>query len=56
MPELRRTRHPAPVTHATALRIGTWNLEGRWTADHLAFMVDLDCDVWLVTEVLASRG
>ena len=51
MPELRRTRHPAPVTQTTALRIGTWNLEGRWTADHPAFMVGLDCDVWLATEV-----
>ena len=43
---LRRTRRPAPVTHATALRIGTWNLDGRWTADHLACMAGLDCDVW----------
>ena len=39
------------MTHAAAMRIGTWNLEGRWTADHLDFMVGLDCDVWLVTEV-----
>ncbi|NPD03792.1 endonuclease/exonuclease/phosphatase family protein [Nocardioides sp. zg-1308] len=33
------------------VRIGTWNLAGRWTDHHLALMVDADCDVWLLTEV-----
>jgi endonuclease/exonuclease/phosphatase family metal-dependent hydrolase len=33
------------------VRIGTWNLAGRWTADHEAFLLDLDCDVLLLTEV-----
>jgi hypothetical protein len=33
------------------LRIGTWNLEGRWGDDHLAFLLALDCDVLLLTEV-----
>lgn len=32
------------------MRIGTWNLEGRWSADHGQVLVDLDCDVWLLTE------
>ena len=33
------------------MRIGTWNLAGRWTEQHRALMTDLDCDVWLLTEV-----
>jgi hypothetical protein len=33
------------------VRIGTWNLAGRWSADHLSLMLDADCDVWLLTEV-----
>lgn len=33
------------------MRIGTWNLDGRWSDDHLALMVEADCDVWLLTEV-----
>ncbi|MDR7252274.1 hypothetical protein J2X46_001250 [Nocardioides sp. BE266] len=33
------------------MRIGTWNLAGRWSDDHRALMLDADCDVWLLTEV-----
>jgi hypothetical protein len=33
------------------VRIGTWNLEGKWSSDHLALLEDEDCDVWLLTEV-----
>jgi hypothetical protein len=33
------------------VRIGTWNLAGRWSDDHRDFMLDADCDVWLLTEV-----
>lgn len=33
------------------VRVGTWNLEGRWSADHLALLTAHDCDVWLLTEV-----
>jgi hypothetical protein len=33
------------------VRIGTWNLEGKWSPDHLALMDSEDCDVWLLTEV-----
>lgn len=33
------------------LRIGTWNLAGRWGARHEALLLAADCDVWLLTEV-----
>jgi hypothetical protein len=33
------------------MRIGTWDIAGRWSDDHLAFVRDLDCDVLLLTEV-----
>ena len=32
-------------------RIGTWNLAGRWTGAHHAFLAHLNCDVLLLTEV-----
>jgi len=32
------------------MRIGTWNLEGKWTPGHERVLVDLDCDVLLLTE------
>ncbi len=34
------------------LRVGTWNLAGRWTAAHAAFLTAAACDVWLLTEVV----
>jgi endonuclease/exonuclease/phosphatase family metal-dependent hydrolase len=33
------------------VRIGTWNLAGRWSDDHAALLATADCDVWLLTEV-----
>jgi hypothetical protein len=33
------------------MRIGTWNLEGKWSPAHLALMDREHCDVWLLTEV-----
>lgn len=33
------------------MRIGTWNLAGRWTASHQRFLEALECDVLLLTEV-----
>jgi endonuclease/exonuclease/phosphatase family metal-dependent hydrolase len=33
------------------VRIGTWNLAGRWADDHRTLMLDADCDVWLLTEL-----
>ena len=32
-------------------RIGTWNLAGRWSESHERLLMDLDCDVLLLTEV-----
>jgi hypothetical protein len=33
------------------MRIGTWNLAGRWTNAHATLLAGLDCDVLLLTEV-----
>ncbi len=33
------------------MRIGTWNLAGRWTTAHEKLLLDQRCDVWLLTEV-----
>jgi hypothetical protein len=33
------------------MRIGTWNLDGRWTDEPAKFLEWQDCDVWLLTEV-----
>jgi hypothetical protein len=33
------------------VRIGTWNLEGGWSAAHRRLLDDQDCDAWLLTEV-----
>ena len=33
------------------MRIGTWNLAGRWDARHLAILEEMDCEVLLLTEV-----
>jgi hypothetical protein len=39
------------MTHPSTVRIGTWNLQGRWDARHLALIEAMDCDVLLLTEV-----
>ncbi|KRF01535.1 hypothetical protein ASG88_08745 [Nocardioides sp. Soil777] len=33
------------------VRIGTWNLAGRWSDHHGALLEEAACDVWLLTEV-----
>jgi hypothetical protein len=33
------------------MKVGTWNLDGRWTPKHEGFLGQADCDVWLLTEV-----
>lgn len=33
------------------MRIGTWNIAGRWSEHHQNFLTRADCDVWLLTEV-----
>lgn len=40
--------------HAEAdggMRVGTWNLAGRWSAEHANLMAEQRCHVWLLTEV-----
>jgi hypothetical protein len=37
--------------HAVRLRIGTWNLEGRWSFEHQHLLAWQQSDVWLLTEV-----
>ena len=33
------------------MRIGTWNLDGRWSTNHFQFLQEEACDIWLLTEV-----
>ena len=33
------------------MRVGTWNLAGRWTPAHEELLREQRCDVWLLTEV-----
>lgn len=33
------------------MRIGTWNLDAKWTSAHHAFIEQTNCDLWLLTEV-----
>jgi hypothetical protein len=33
------------------VRIGTWNLDGKWSSEHERLVMDAACDVWLLTEV-----
>lgn len=33
------------------MRIGTWNIAGRWSDAHARLIEEADCDVWLLTEV-----
>ena len=42
---------PAKTDKIVRVRIGTWNLEGKWSPEHLALLDRADCDVWLLTEV-----
>jgi hypothetical protein len=33
------------------MKIGTWNLAGRWNVGHRDLIAAADCDIWLLTEV-----
>ena len=35
----------------TSLRVGTWNLQGKWSARHAGLLTKAACHVWLLTEV-----
>jgi hypothetical protein len=43
--------NPTDSRHAGPVRIGTWNLAGRWSDDHRDLLLTQRCDVWLLTEV-----
>lgn len=42
---------PILASMTSSLRIGTWNLQGRWDERHLGFIGQMNCDVLLLTEV-----
>ena len=44
------------MTRPGRVRIGTWNLAGRWSPAHVDVLVAQDCDVWLLTEVRADTA
>lgn len=53
---MRRAGHngrvdPAAGCQDLPVRIGTWNLEGRWSPAHRELLEQQACDVWLLTEV-----
>lgn len=33
------------------MKIGTWNLDARWSDAHGSFLMQQECDLWLLTEV-----
>ena len=41
----------SPFRKDRRVRIGTWNLAGRWSDRHREVLDSADCDVWLLTEV-----
>lgn len=47
IPALRRP----PRRQYAWMRIGTWNLAGRWSVAHQRFLEDAESDVWLLSEV-----
>lgn len=36
------------------IKVGTWNLDGRWSEQHEGLLMSERCDVWLLTEVHPS--
>lgn len=38
------------------MRIATWNVEGKWSAEHASLLTSLDCDVVLLTEPPRNAG
>lgn len=45
------SRPPGDLRETGAVRIGTWNLEGRWDERHLELITRMACDLLLLTEV-----
>lgn len=50
-PRPHREHDDPPAGSGRPMRVGTWNLEGRWTPAHRDLLVRADCDLWLLTEV-----
>lgn len=48
---LKRTHHQGSQMPPRSIRVGTWNLAGRWSVAHEQLLTEADCDVWLLTEV-----
>jgi hypothetical protein len=44
-------RSRASAVRMIRVRVVTWNMAGRWSHEHLAFLTVLRCDVLLLTEV-----
>jgi hypothetical protein len=40
-----------PGDHLPSRADGDWNLECKWSSDHLVLLQDQECDVWLLSEV-----
>jgi endonuclease/exonuclease/phosphatase family metal-dependent hydrolase len=38
------------------MRIGTWNLAGRWTIGHQRLLAGAACDIWLLTEIAPATS
>ena len=36
---------------ASKVRVGTWNLDGKWSSSHQALLAGAQCDIWLLTEI-----
>jgi hypothetical protein len=50
----RRWRSGIDEPLGCIMRIGTWNLDAKWTQAHQALLAREHCDVWLLTEVSPS--
>lgn len=44
-------RRGTPARQTSVVRIGAWNLQGRWDERHRAHVEAMRCDVLLLTEV-----
>ncbi len=48
---MQRQETPELVRQTPTVRIGTWNLQGRWDQRHVDQITAMSCDVLLLTEV-----
>lgn len=50
----RKDKPSVKPSSKSVIRIGTWNLEGKWSEEHRLFLHSHRCDIWLLTEVSAQ--